>query len=99
MESYGELLRKTREEKNVSLEEIERATAITKNYILALEEERSDDFPGESYFVGFLTNYCEFLGINADEVLHLYHAKKIQEAPVPVELTRKQKLELINQKF
>lgn len=91
MESYGELLRKTREEKNVSLEEIERATAITKNYILALEEERSDDFPGESYFVGFLTNYCEFLGINAEEVLHLYHAKKIQEAPVPVELTRKHK--------
>ena len=53
MESYGELLRKTREEKNVSLEEIERATAITKNYILALEEERSDDFPGESYLLDF----------------------------------------------
>lgn len=91
MESYGELLRKTREEKNVSLEEIERATAITKNYILALEEERSDDFPGESYFTGFLTNYCEFLGLNADEALRLYHAKKIQEAPVPIELTIKRK--------
>ena len=90
MESYGELLRKAREEKNVTLEEIERATAITKNYILALEEERSDDFPGESYFCGFLTNYCEYLGINAEEVLHLYHAKKIQEAPVPIELTKKQ---------
>lgn len=91
MESYGEILRKRREEKNVSLEEIERATAITKNYILALEEERSDDFPGESYFTGFLTNYCEFLGINPDDVLRLYHTKKIQEAPVPIELTTKQK--------
>lgn len=91
MESYGELLRKTREEKNVSLEEIERVTAITKNYILALEEERSDDFPGESYFTGFLTNYCEYLGVNAEDILRLYHAKKIQEAPVPIELTVKHK--------
>lgn len=89
MESYGEILRRTREEKNISLEEIERGTAITKTYINSLEEERSDDFPGESYFVGFLTNYCEFLGLKPEEILRLYHVKKIQESPVPIELTKK----------
>ena len=86
MESYGEILRNAREEKKVSMEAIERATAITKNYIDSLENERVEDFPGESYFIGFLSNYCEFLGLDKDEILRLYHAKKIQESPVPVEL-------------
>ncbi|MGN0728101.1 helix-turn-helix domain-containing protein [Treponema sp.] len=89
MESYGELLRAAREEKKFSMEAIEHATAITKNYIESLENERVEDFPGESYFVGFLVNYCEFLGIDKNEILQLYHAKKIQEAPVPVELLKK----------
>ena len=39
MESYGEILRNAREEKIVSMEAIERATAITKNYIDSLENE------------------------------------------------------------
>lgn len=91
MESYGDILRRTREEKDVSLADIEKATAIAKNYIIALEEERSDDFPGESYFTGFLSNYCEYLGLNPNDILHLYHAKKIQESPVPIELTEKHK--------
>ena len=91
MESYGEILRNAREEKKVSMEAIERATAITKNYIDSLENERVEDFPGESYFIGFLSNYCEFLGLDKDEILRLYHAKKIQESPVPVELLKNQK--------
>ncbi|MBP3365820.1 MAG: helix-turn-helix domain-containing protein [Treponema sp.] len=91
MESYGEILRTAREEKGASLESIVQATAITKEYIDSLENERVEDFPGESYFIGFLTNYCEFLGLDKEQILSLYHAKKIQEAPVPVELLQKKK--------
>ena len=91
MESYGELLRRTREAKNVSIETIENETAINKGYIESLENERVDDFPGESYFTGFLVNYCEYLGLDQNEVLRLYHAKKIQEAPIPPELLQKRK--------
>ncbi len=91
MESYGEILRNTREAKKISLEAIESATAITKNYIDSLENERVEDFPGESYFIGFLSNYCEFLGLNKNEILQLYYAKKIQEAPIPTELLKKER--------
>ncbi len=91
MESYGEILRKAREKKQASLEDIESATAIKKCYIEALEEERVEDFPSESYFIGFLKNYSECLGLEKEEILKLYRAKKIQESPVPTELTQKKR--------
>lgn len=89
MESYGDLIRKAREEKNYTYEQVEAATAITKNYLQAIEKEQVDEFPSESYFLGFLSNYCEYVGVKPEEVIRLYHAKKIQESPVPIELTQK----------
>lgn len=86
MESYGTILKSAREEKDLSIEEVERDTTITRQFIEAMESEDSAAFPGEAYMVGFLKNYCEYLGVNSDDVLKLYHAKKIQEAPVPMEL-------------
>lgn len=91
MESYGALLQKAREAKELSFEQIERETTITKQYIDALEAEEVDIFPGEPYMIGFLKNYAEYLGINSDEILRLYHAKKIQESPVPRELLEKKR--------
>ncbi len=91
MESYGALLKKTREDLNLSIEEVETKTSITRQYIEGLEEEKNEAFPGEPYMVGFLKNYADFLGLKSDDVLKLYHAKKIQESPVPVELLQKKK--------
>ena len=91
MESYGALLKKTREDLNLSIEEVETKTSITRQYIEGLEEEKNEAFPGEPYMVGFLKNYADFLGLKSDEILKLYHAKKIQESPVPVELLQKKK--------
>lgn len=91
MESYGELLRKVREEQELSIEDVEAKTSITRHYIEGLENEENGAFPGEPYMIGFLKNYAEFLGLKGDDVLKLYHAKKIQESPVPVELLQKKK--------
>ena len=89
MESYGAILKKTREEKNLSIEQVERETAIIHQYIDALENEKAEAFPGEPYLVGFLQNYAGYLGLDADLLLKLYHAKKIQESPIPRELLEK----------
>lgn len=91
MESYGELLRKVREEQELSVEDVEAKTSITRHYIEGLENEENGVFPGEPYMIGFLKNYAEFLGLNGEDVLKLYHAKKIQESPVPIELLQKKK--------
>ncbi|MCM1321046.1 MAG: helix-turn-helix domain-containing protein [Bacteroides sp.] len=83
MESFGEILRNAREQKQIDLSKAERETSISLEFLDALEAERSDIFPGEPYFIGFLRNYSEYLGVDADKMISLYRAKKIQEAPVP----------------
>jgi cytoskeletal protein RodZ len=83
MESFGDTLRKTREEKNIDIDTAVRETSISRQYIEALEKERTDVFPGETYLVGFLRNYSEYLGIDSKRIIALYKAKKIQESPVP----------------
>lgn len=89
MESYGELLRKKREEKQVDVATAARETSITREYIEALEKEDSGAFPGDAYVIGFLRNYAEYLGLPSESVLSLYRNKLLQEAPVPVELLAK----------
>lgn len=86
MESYGELLRKAREEKSLDIETIARETAITQEYLLALEKEEVSAFPGEPYIIGFLKNYADYLDLDSEHIIALYHAKKIQESPPPAAL-------------
>ncbi len=91
MESYGEKLREAREEKQLTIDQVARETSITHQYIAALETEDAEVFPGEPYMVGFLKNYADYLGVSSEELLKLYHAKKIQESPVPTELLKRNK--------
>ena len=91
MDSYGEILKSTREEKNLDLDKISRELTIEKRYLVALEEEDSGVFPGEAYLTGFLKNYSKYLELDSDYVLKLYQNKLIQEAPVPQDLLAKKK--------
>lgn len=91
MESYGEILRTARKTKGIELELIARETAITQEYLEALENEESGAFPGEPYLIGFLKNYAEYLELDSSHVLTLYHAKKIQETPPPLALTARER--------
>ncbi len=85
MESVGEKLRKAREAKNVSLDQVSRETNIAKRYLQALEEEDVSLFPGDTYAIGFLRNYAEYLGLNSAELITLYKNMRLQEQPVPIE--------------
>jgi cytoskeletal protein RodZ len=84
MKNIGSLLSAAREEKSYSIEDAARETNIAKRYILALEEEDFPAFPAEAYVVGFLKNYCEFLGLDSKTVLEEYRKLKIQEQGVPM---------------
>jgi cytoskeletal protein RodZ len=84
MESIGEKIRKVREEKGYSLDQVARDTHITKRFLEALEEENFASLPGESYVVGFLRSYAEYLGLNSEEIVLLYRNMKLQEQPAPM---------------
>ncbi|MDR1909861.1 MAG: helix-turn-helix domain-containing protein [Spirochaetaceae bacterium] len=85
MDALGDKLRSAREEKGYTFEQVSRETNIAARYLEALETEDFDKFPGEAYLLGFLRNYGEYLGLDAEDLLSNYRAIRIQEQPVPVE--------------
>lgn len=72
MLTAGKILKKERENKNYSLEDISSAIKIQKKYLEALENDEYSKFPSSVYAKGFLQNYAKFLGVNSNRVLALY---------------------------
>ena len=72
MESFGEYLRKERESKSISLEEISTSTKIRKVFLEAIENDDIDRLPAEVFVKGFLRSYSKHVGLNATEVIHRY---------------------------
>jgi cytoskeleton protein RodZ len=84
MELFGEKLKSTRESKNYTAEQVARDTKISLKYIHALETDDFQAFPGETYLIGFLKSYTEFLGLDSDKYINLYKNYKIQEQEIPI---------------
>jgi cytoskeletal protein RodZ len=85
MESLGEKLKSAREERGYSIEQVARDTNIARRFIIALEEEDFDQFPGDTYLLGFLRNYSEYLGLDPSRMSSLYKNMQLQEQPAPME--------------
>ena len=85
METLGNKLKTAREEKFLTIDYISRETNISSRYLEALENEDFSVFPSESYVLGFLGNYGDYLGLDQEELLSLYRSLKIQDQPVPME--------------
>ena len=68
----GAYLKEAREAKKLSIKEVARQTNITGKYLEALENEDYSQFPGETYALGFLRNYSEFLNLDTDHLMQLY---------------------------
>lgn len=67
-EAFGAELRKEREARQISLEDIFAATRINIRFLEAIEGGRFDVLP-TAYIRAFLREYAELVGLNADEVL------------------------------
>src|SRR6185503_11998445 len=63
-ETVGRMLRRHREERNLSLDEAARATKIRKDFLHSIEEDRLDTLPGPVFARGFLRSYAEFLNLD-----------------------------------
>lgn len=78
MGQLGELLKEARQNKGVSLEEVEEKLRIRKKYLQALEEEDFSIMPPEVYIKGFLRNYAIYLGLDPEEVRNLYRGESLE---------------------
>lgn len=68
----GSLLRATREERTVDLDEVAKATMVRRQYLEALENEEWNSLPSPVFVKGFLRSYAEFLGLDKELVLRYY---------------------------
>lgn len=79
MAGEGTILRKAREEKDLSYQNIEESIKIRVRYLEALENEDYGILPGATYTRGFLRTYAKYLGINPQEIVNSYSASLIKE--------------------
>ncbi|MBM7837712.1 cytoskeletal protein RodZ [Alkalihalobacillus xiaoxiensis] len=72
MSELGSYLKQVREEKMITLDDLQRTTKIQKRYLVAIEEGNFDTLPGIFYARAFVKTYAEAIGLNADEVIATY---------------------------
>jgi cytoskeletal protein RodZ len=69
---FGEHLKREREMRGVSLDEIATATRISARYLEALENEEWDQLPGGVFNRGFIRAVARFLGLDEDSLITEY---------------------------
>ncbi len=74
-EGLGSWLRRARESRELTLEDVEKSLRIRRRYLQALEMGDYAALPGEIQARGFLRNYAHLLGLSVDEALARYEAE------------------------
>jgi len=87
MESPGKFLRRERETRSISLEQISNFTKIKQHHLKAIEEDRYELLPPALYVKGFLMGYARYLDLDPRDIVLQYEKyKKSLIPPEPVEL-------------
>lgn len=78
----GEIIKKRRQEKNLSLKEIENATSIRMNFLGAIEEGQLSKLISPIYAQGFIKKYAAFLELDSESLLkeHPFVMKVLSES-------------------
>ena len=87
VETFGASLRRERELRRISLEEVSEATRIHPKYIQAIEQEHFEKLPGLTFLKGYVRSYGDFVGLNVEELMlrlePLIAQMKEDEGPLP----------------
>lgn len=67
----GHVLHEARIHRRLSLDEASQELKIRRDYLLALEQNRWQDLPGEVYGQGFLRNYGRLLDLDGDRLVEV----------------------------
>ncbi|MBK8945488.1 MAG: helix-turn-helix domain-containing protein [Ignavibacteriae bacterium] len=75
LKKFSEQLKKKREEKKISIDQIHSKTRIDKKFIEAIEEGNFSIMP-EFYMKAFLREYCGAVNLNTDEIVSKFELAK-----------------------
>lgn len=76
-DGLGEFLRRERELRYISLDEVVERTKISRRYLEAIEEERYDRLPGETFVRGFIRSYAKSVGLDPEDTLLIYNQSRM----------------------
>src|SRR5258708_33542887 len=70
--SFGEKLRKEREQRKITLDDISSTTKISTRMLRALEDEHFDELPGGVFNKGFVRAYARHIGLDEEQAITDY---------------------------
>ena len=82
-DSPGEFLRRERELRHISLDQVAERTKINRRYLEAIEEERYEHLPGEAFVRGFIRSYAQSVGLDPEDTLLIYNHSRMTHKVVP----------------
>nr|WP_208601869.1 RodZ domain-containing protein [Anoxybacillus pushchinoensis] len=95
----GKRLKEAREQRHMSLDDLQEITKIQKRYLIAIEQGNYVIMPGEFYVRAFIRQYAEAVGLHADELFEQYahEIPTTQQEELPGELSRVKSRQLSEQ--
>jgi cytoskeleton protein RodZ len=98
MGAFGDKLKREREMRRITLDEISESTKIPRRYLESLERENFESLPGGVFNKGFVKAYARFLGLDEEQAVADYLAVAKEELPsedqFPLEIHEKPDREL-----
>ncbi|MFC5463696.1 helix-turn-helix domain-containing protein [Lederbergia graminis] len=90
MTELGSRLRMAREEKSLTLDELQNITRIQKRYLVAIEEGKYEILPGKFYARAFIKQYAEAVGLEPEILFDEYRNEipLTNENDIPERLSR-----------
>ena len=78
---FGEHLKRERELREVSLDELSKATRISNRFLQALENEDWGKLPGGVFGHGFVRSIARYLGLSEEALLGEYDLARAEKLP------------------
>src|SRR5438876_877553 len=78
---FGERLKRERKLREVSLDELSKATRISNRFLLALENEDWGKLPGGVFGHGFVRSIARYLGLSEEALLGEYDSARAENLP------------------
>lgn len=65
----GQELQAARQSKGYTLDDLQQLTKIQKRYLIAIEDEKFDELPGDFYVRAFVKQYADTVGLDGNDLL------------------------------
>lgn len=81
MSELGQVLQRAREEKGISLDDVQRITKIQRRYLEAIERGHYHLLPGHFYARAFIKSYAEAVGLDPNHILSHFQSDLPSQPP------------------